>query len=110
MTAADITGDAVWAAIMQVGHTPRADEIAELSVINHVTSIDHEGMGRPLISSGPENPAEMHIDELPEMYDTLIRRHWLRGRLASFAGKPVAQGIADEMYLHQPVTHPRWVP
>jgi FMN phosphatase YigB (HAD superfamily) len=110
VTAADITGDAVWAAIMQVGHTPRADEIAELSVINHVTSIDHEGMGRPLISSGPEKPAEMHIDELPEMYDTLIRRHWLRGSLASFAGRPDAQWIADEMYLHQPVTHPRWVP
>ncbi len=108
--AADITGDAVWAAIMQVGHTPRADEIAELSVIHHVTSIDHEGMGRPLISSGPENPAEMHIDELQEMYDTLIRRHWLRGSLASFAGNPDAQWIADEMYLHQPVTHPRWVP
>ena len=110
VTAADITGDAVWAAIMQVGHTPRADEIAELSVINHVTSIDHEGMGRPLISLGPENPAEMHIDELPEMYDTLIRRHWLRGSLASFADRPEAQWIADEMYLHQPVTHPRWVP
>lgn len=110
VTADDITGETVWAAIMQVGHTPRADEIAELSVISHVTSIDHEGTGRPLISAGPENPSMMHIDELAELYDTLIRRHWLRGSLESFGGRPEACWIADEMYRHQPVTHPRWVP
>ena len=109
VAAADITGEAVWAAIMQVGHTPRTDEIAELSVIHHVTSIDHEGRGRPLVHAIPENPSQMHIDELPVLYDSLIRRHWLRGSLASFSDNDESRWIADEMYRHQPVTHPRWV-
>jgi FMN phosphatase YigB (HAD superfamily) len=110
VTSADITGDAVWAAIMQVGHTPRADEIAELSVINHVTSIDHEGTGRPLINDEISAPSKFRIDQLPKLYDTLIRRHWMRGSLTSFAGLTDARWIADEMYLYQPTTHPRWVP
>jgi FMN phosphatase YigB (HAD superfamily) len=110
VTAKNITSDVVWAAIMQVGHTPRADEIAELSVIHHVTSIDHEGLGRPLVQTIPEHPSQMQIDDLPVLYDSLIRRHWLQGSLASFAGNAESRWIADEMYRYQPVTHPRWVP
>ena len=110
VTASDITGEAVWAAIMQVGHTPREDEIAELSVIHHVTSIDHEGSGRPLVRPIPDNPSRVRLSDLPSLYDSLIRRHWLRGSLSLYASNWDSRWIADEIYREWTFTHPRWVP
>jgi len=100
----------VWAAIMQVGHSPRADEIESLSRVNHVTSIDHEGEGRPLIAVASTEPSKVTLEDLPGMYDTLIHRHWLQGSLRALANNADSRWIADEMYKLHTMTSPRWVP
>ena len=110
VTAADISKESVWAAIMQVGHSPRADEIELLSHVNHVTSIDHEGNGRPLIAVAPTNPSKVSLDDLSVIYDTLIHRHWLQGSLRALENSANSQWIADEIYKKWPMTSPRWVP
>ena len=110
ITASDITKETVWAAIMQVGHSPRADEIELLSHINHVTSIDHEGDGRPLIAAAPVEPSKIALEDLPAMYDMLIHRHWLQGSLRALENSANSQWIADEIYKKWPLTSPRWVP
>ena len=110
VTASDITKESVWAAIMQVGHSPRADEIEMLSHVNHVTSIDHEGNGRPLVAVAPEEPSKVLLKELPGMYDTLIHRHWMQGSVRALKNDSETEWIADEIYKLWPMTSPRWVP
>lgn len=110
ITAADITKESVWAAIMQVGHSPRADEIELLSRVNHVTSIDHEGNGRPLIAVAPEEPSKVPLDDLPAMYDTLMHRHWMQGSVRALKNNAETAWIADEIYKLWSLTSPRWVP
>ena len=110
ITAADITKDSVWAAMMQVGHSPRTDEIDLLSQVNHVTSIDHEGNGRPLIAVAPDGATKVSLDDLPGMYDTLMHRHWMQGSLRALENNQDSRWIADEMYKLHTMTSPRWVP
>jgi hypothetical protein len=110
VTAADVTKETVWAAIMQVGHSPRVDEIDLLSQVNHVTSIDHEGNGRPLIAAAPTEPSKVTLEDLPGMYDTLMHRHWMQGSLRALQNNADSQWIADEMYKLHTMTSPRWVP
>ena len=110
MSAADLTKETVWAAIMQVGHTPRIDEIELLSHINHVTSIDHEGNGRPLIAVAPEESSKVTLDDLPTMYDTLMHRHWMQGSVRALKANAETMWVADEIYKLWPMTSPRWVP
>ena len=110
ITTADITKESIWAAIMQVGHSPRTDEIELLSQVNHVTSIDHEGNGRPLIAVTPEEPSKVTLEDLPGMYDTLMHRHWMQGSLRALENNVDSRWIADEMYKLNPMTSPRWVP
>lgn len=110
VTAVDITKESVWAAIMQVGHSPRIDEIELLSQVNHVTSIDHEGNGRPLIAVAPEESSKVTLDDLPTMYDTLIHRHWMQGSVRALTTNAETRWIADEIYKLWPMTSPRWVP
>ena len=110
ITTADITKESIWAAIMQVGHSPRADEIELLSQVNHVTSIDHEGNGRPLIAVAPDEPAKVMLEDLPGMYDTLMHRHWMQGSLRALENNSDSRWIADEMYKLHAMTSPRWVP
>ena len=110
VTAVDITKESVWAAIMQVGHSPRADEIELLSHVNHVTSIDHEGNGRPLIAVAPEEPSKVTLEDLPGMYDTLMHRHWMQGSVRALKNNAETAWIADELHILHPMTSPRWVP
>lgn len=109
VTAADIDGNTVWAAIMQAGHTPRADEVALLAFIHHVTDIDHEGDGRPMIATVPARRSHLTDTELSRIHDSLIRRHWMRGTLASWRERPDCGWMVDEIERIWPHTHPVWV-
>ena len=109
ITAADITNESVWAAIMQMGHSPRADEIELLSQVNHVTSIDHEGDGRPLIAMAPDDPSKVTLEDLPGIYDTLMHRHWMQGSLRALASNADSRWIADEVNKLHTMTSLRWV-
>ena len=107
VTLADLTGDVAWATMMQVGHTPRADETAFLSAIRHVTSIDHEGNGDVLIAPTPHQ--HMQHSELGAIYDQLIHHHWVQASLNHWTSEPPVRWIADEIRRMWPVFQPTWV-
>lgn len=109
VTANDITGDALWAAMMQVGHTPRPDEVEALSVIRHVTSIDHEGEGSPIIAQPPKFPRTFPPQQLTGVYDDLIRQHWLQGTVSNWTQRKGASWIPSVMYAKWPFLHPHWM-
>jgi FMN phosphatase YigB (HAD superfamily) len=105
----DLDGNAVWAAIMQAGHTPRPDEVALLYQVHHVTDIDHEGDGRPMIAAVPPRRTHLTDTELSRIHDALIRRHWMRGSLAAWRERDDCRWMVDEIERIWPHTHPVWV-
>ena len=105
----DITGTALWAAIMQVGHTPRSEEVEALRIVRHVTSIDHEGEGTPLVAAAPASPKSFRQEQLPGLYDGLIHGHWLQGSLRSWWSADGTRWIADEIGNIWPSTKSQWV-
>ncbi len=110
VTAKDITGTALWAAILQVGQSPRRDEVEALSIVRHVTSIDHEGDGTPLVASAPSSPKSFPQGQLPDLYNTLIHGHWLQGSLRSWTYADDTRWIADEIGNRWPFMKSQWVP
>jgi FMN phosphatase YigB (HAD superfamily) len=110
VTAQDITGTALWAAIMQVGHTPRSEEVEALRIVRHVTSIDHEGEGTPLVAAAPASPKSFRQEQLPGLYDELIHGHWMQGSLRSWWSADGTRWIADEIGNIWPSTKVQWVP
>jgi FMN phosphatase YigB (HAD superfamily) len=108
--ASDITGTALWAAIMQVGHTPRSEEVEALRIVRHVTSIDHEGEGTPLVAAAPASPKSFRQEQLPGLYDGLIHGHWLQGSLRSWSYADDTRWISDEIGNIWSPTKSQWVP
>jgi hypothetical protein len=106
----DITGTALWAAIMQVGHTPRSEEVEALRIVRHVTSIDHEGEGTPLVAAAPASPKSFRQEQLPGLYDGLIHGHWLQGSLRSWSYADDTRWISDEIGNIWSSTKSQWVP
>ena len=109
VTAADITATALWAAILQVGQSPRRDEVEALSIVRHVTSIDHEGDGTPLVASPPPSPKSFPQQQLPDVYNTLIHGNWLQGSLRSWSYGDDTRWIADEIGNRWPFMKSQWV-
>ena len=109
VTAVDITGPVLWETILQVGQSPRRDEVEALSVVRHVTSIDHEGDGTPLVASPPQSPKSFPHQQLPDLYNTLIHGHWLQGSLRSWSYDDSTRWIADEIGNRWPFMKSQWV-
>ncbi len=107
VTTADISGSVAWAAMMQVGHSPRFDEVELVSSISHVTSVDHEGDGEPLIAPMPSQFV-VH-SELPEMYDQLMHANWVQGTLSRWESDTSLRWIPDEIRKLSPMFQPQWV-
>ena len=105
--ASDITPAVAWATMMQVGHTPNAQEVELVSSISHVTSIDHEGRGEPLIGSLP-SPHVMH-SELFDVYDALMHTNWVQGTLTHWESASSLRWIPDEIRKMNPMFQPQWV-
>lgn len=77
VTLDDVTGDAVWASIMQTIHTPRSEEIELFGSIRLVIAIDHADDGVYLV------PRAWPAGDIVNVHDSLLRGHWLRGTVAS---------------------------
>ena len=107
--ASDVTGTALWAAILQVGQSPRRDEVDALAIVRHVTSIDHEGEGTPLVASAPSSPKSFPQGQLPDLYNTLIHGHWLQGSLRAWSYADDTRWIADEIGNRWPFMKSQWV-
>ncbi|MFM8626873.1 MAG: HAD family hydrolase [Actinomycetota bacterium] len=107
--AEDLDGSAVWAAIMQVAHTPTPAEVEMLSVVHHVTDIDHEGEGRPVVAPPPAWRTHITDAEFLVIHDSLIRRHWLRGSMSAWRNRGDGDWMVDEIERMWPHTQPVWV-
>lgn len=103
----DVTPDVAWAAMMQVGHTPRPDEVRLLSSVRHVTAIDHEGDGDGLIADVPKN--EKTASGIDAAYNQLIHHHWVQGSLVAWGADPHACWMRDEIRRIWPVFQQQWV-
>ncbi|MGA1362875.1 MAG: hypothetical protein ACO36A_08130 [Ilumatobacteraceae bacterium] len=101
----DVTGEVVWAAMMQVGHTPTEREVRLLSCVRHETSVDHRGEGN-LIVAPAEDDAAPAVDTV---YDRLLRHHWLQGSLESWAALDPVATVVHSVRQHQHWTERVWV-
>lgn len=105
----DITPESVWAAMMQVAHTPRPDELDALGAINHVASVDHEGDGIPIIATAPPSSSTIPFERMGEIYDVLIKQHWLQGSVRQWARDPSSEWFAAEMCRRWPFLGHQWM-
>jgi len=96
----------VRAAMLQVGHTPTASEVGALRSVRHETAIDHAGAGISIIGSAPESA---RLEDIPAIYDDLVRHHWMQGTLASWHAVEASRWIADEVRRFGPMMGPQWV-
>jgi FMN phosphatase YigB (HAD superfamily) len=109
VTAADITGPSVWAAMMQVGHTPRAEEISLMANLRHISAIDHEGEGNALVLAAPSRPRKKSDASVHEVFDTLMHGHWLQGTLRDWSRETESATLVSDIERLFPFTHPQWV-
>ena len=102
---AEIDRSTVWAAIMQVGHTPTEREVELLSGVRHETSLDHAGPGDLLVAL-VESAEGMCADDVHEL---LLRRHWVRGSLVCWETTPAGAASVETLRRDQNWTGPVWV-
>ena len=107
--ATDITGPSVWAAMMQVGHTPRAEEISLMASLRHISAIDHEGDGSPLVLKALSQPRKRNDSFAHEVFDTLWHGHWLQGTLRDWRCESESAMLVGDIERLFPFTHPKWV-
>lgn len=102
----EVSGDVVRAAMLQVAHTPTVLELDALAAVRHETAIDHAGAGIDIV--GPA-PSGVRLEDIPNIYDGLIRHHWMQGTLASWHANTATRWIADEVRKFGPMMGPQWV-
>ena len=103
ITGADVTGSAVWASIMQIGHDPRPEEVELLGMICHVSAIDHEGDGEPLVLQEPPD------ENYGKIVSTLMHDNWWQGSLRCWQNDPRHSHVANEIIQIWPEAHHEWV-
>lgn len=102
----EMSGGVVRAAMLQVGHTPTASEVDALRSVHHETAIDHSGAGISIIGSAPESA---RLEDIPAIYDDLVRHHWMQGTLSSWHAVEESRWMADEVRRFGPMMGPQWV-
>ena len=103
ITGADVTGSAVWASIMQIGHDPRPEEVELLGMICHVSAIDHEGDGERLVQQEPPD------ENYGKIVSTLMHDNWWQGSLRCWQNDPRHSHVANEIIQIWPEAHHEWV-
>lgn len=102
----DITRESVWAAMMQVGHTPHQREVTCLQSIRQVSAIDHEGDGLSLMMQLPKwvgNRADP-----TRITEELIHGHWVQGTLTSWENQKL-NGWLSNIRRVLPFLNKQWV-
>jgi hypothetical protein len=107
--ASQISGASVWAAMMQVGHTPHSEEIALVTGLRHVSAIDHEGEGLALVCEMPSRSKKIRELFEHDLFDELIHGHWLQGTLRTWSQQPKSAVLLRDFERRFPFTEPQWV-
>ena len=108
VTLDDITPESVWAAMMQVAHTPRRDELDELARFVHVASVDHADGGTPIVASPPKWASTVPLQRYAGIYDDTMKTRWFQGSLRQWERMPGARGFAEGVVRLWPFMGPVW--
>jgi hypothetical protein len=95
--------------MMQMGHSPRVEEIALSGLLRHVSAIDHEGNGSALVGDAPARPKVVKDTFVHNVFNTLMHGHWLQGTLQDWRSESASAAIVDDIERLFPFTHPQWV-
>lgn len=109
VTLDDISGEVAWATMMQVGHTPRRDEVDFMSTLRHVASVDHQDDGIPLIATAPKFSSTLPFARTQELYEQLMKNYWMQGTLRKWARHKETSVLAEEILRCWPIAQPTWV-
>lgn len=105
----DLGRGAAWATMMQAAHTPRGDELAVMSRLRHVASLDHRDTGVPVVAPPPRHSSTLPFDWHGDIYDRTIRRHWLQGSVRSWRRASKSRLFADQMVATWPLLRECWM-
>lgn len=106
---ADLGRDVAWATMMQAAHTPRSDEVAVMSRLRHVASVDHRDAGTPVIAGAPRWSATIPFERYAAIYDRTIKRHWLQGSVRAWRRSKDSRIFADQMVATWPLLRECWM-
>ena len=104
----DITSESVWAAMMQVAHTPRADELDALREHVHVASVDHADGGIPLIAPAPRWSSTLPVQWYSRLYDDTMKTRWFQGSLREWERHDSSRDFAEGIMRLWPFMGPVW--
>lgn len=108
VTADDITPASVWAAMMQVAHTPRADELHALTEHVHVAAVDHADGGIPFIAPAPRWSSTIPLQWYSRIYDDTMKTRWFQGSLRNWHRHDSSRDFAEGVMRLWPFMGPVW--
>ena len=108
VTLDDITSDSVWAAIMQVAHTPRNEELDALKEHVHVASVDHADSGLSLLAPAPRWSSTIPVQWYSRIYDDTMKTRWFQGTLRNWEQHDATSDFAAGIMRLWPFMGPVW--
>lgn len=108
VTLKHISRDTVWAAMMQVAHTPRAEELDALKEHVHVASVDHSDPGLPLLAPAPKWSSTFPLQWYSRIYDDTMKTRWFQGSLREWERHESSRDFAEGVMRLWPFMGPVW--
>jgi hypothetical protein len=94
--------------MMQVAHTPRADELDALQEHVHVASVDHADGGIPLLAPAPKWSSTFPVQRFASVYDDTMKTRWFQGSLREWERHDSSRDFADAVTRIWPFMGPVW--
>jgi FMN phosphatase YigB (HAD superfamily) len=104
----DITPESVWAAMMQVAHTPRSEELDALKEHVHVASVDHGDAGLSLLAPAPRWSSTLPVQWYSRIYDDTMKTRWFQGSLREWEHHESSRDFANGIMRLWPFMGPVW--
>jgi hypothetical protein len=103
-----ITPESVWAAMMQVAHTPRNEELDALKEHVHVASVDHSDAGLSLLAPAPKWSSTLPVQWYSRIYDDTMKTRWFQGSLREWERHESSRDFANGVMRLWPFMGPVW--
>lgn len=108
LTFDDITPESVWAAMMQVSHTPRNEELDALLQHVHVASVDHGDGGIPMVAPAPKWSSTIPVQWYSRIYDDTMKTRWFQGTLRDWERHERSRDFAEGVIRLWPFMGHTW--
>ncbi|MEY3806746.1 MAG: hypothetical protein RIR69_1558 [Actinomycetota bacterium] len=109
VTLDELTREVAWATMMQVGQTPRKDEVAFMSRLRHVASVDHQDDGIPLIARAPRSSSTLPYSRTQVLFRDLMNQYWPQGTIRAWEREKKTSVLADNIMRYWPIMKHRWI-